>query len=47
MNRESQPSSGPPLMTSYDSGYEHSHEHWLDVQQLLEADEREPSEHEF
>jgi len=41
---ESQPSSGRPLVTSYDSGYEHSLEHWLAVQQLAEADEKEPSE---
>lgn len=31
-------------MSSYDSGYEYSHEHWLEVQQLVEAVEMEPSE---
>ena len=44
MKGESQTSSGRPLVTSYDSGYEHSLEHWLDVQHLVEADEKEPSE---
>jgi hypothetical protein len=39
---ESQPSSGRPLVISYDSGYEHSLEHWLDMQQLVEADDAEP-----
>ncbi|PYT27194.1 MAG: hypothetical protein DMG58_20685 [Acidobacteria bacterium] len=29
-------------ITSYDSGYEHSPEHWVDLQQLVEqADEQE------
>jgi hypothetical protein len=32
------PSSGRPPVTSYDSGYEHSLEHWLAVQQLVEAE---------
>jgi hypothetical protein len=41
---ESQPNSGRPLLTSYDSVYEHSLEHWLDVQQSVEVDETEPSE---
>ena len=36
----SQPSGRRPLVTSYDSGYEHSLEHWLNVQQLVEADEK-------
>jgi hypothetical protein len=36
------PSGGRPLVTSYDSGYEHSLEHWLAVQQLVEAAEAEP-----
>ena len=31
-------------MSSYDSGYEHSPEHWLEVQQLVEAVEMERSE---
>jgi hypothetical protein len=43
----SQPSGRRPLVTSYDSGYEHSLEHWLNVQQLVEADEKEPSEDTF
>jgi hypothetical protein len=38
---ESQTSSGLPLVTSYDSGYEHSLEHWLDVQQLVREVESE------
>jgi len=32
------PSSGRPRVTSYDSGYEHSLEHWLAVQQLVETE---------
>jgi len=36
------PSSGRPRVTSYDSGYEHSLEHWLAVQQLVEGAEAEP-----
>jgi len=32
------PSGGRPRVTSYDSGYEHSLEHWLAVQQLVEAE---------
>lgn len=36
------PSSGRPLVTSYDSGYEHSLEHWLKVKQLVEAADAEP-----
>jgi len=32
------PPSGRPRVTSYDSGYEHSLEHWLEVQQLVEAE---------
>ncbi len=32
------PSSGRPRLTSYDSGYEHSLEHWFAVQQLVEAE---------
>ena len=30
-------SPGRPRVTSYDSGYEHSLEHWLEVKQLVEA----------
>jgi len=37
------PSTGRPLVTSYDSGYEHSLEHWLAVRQLVEAAEAEPA----
>jgi hypothetical protein len=37
------PSSDQPVVTSYDSGYEHSFEHWLDVQKLVEAADAEPS----
>ena len=29
-------------VTSYDSGYEHSLEHWLEVKQLVEAAAAEP-----
>jgi hypothetical protein len=36
------PNRGRPRVTSYDSGYEHSLEHWLAVQQLVEAAEAEP-----
>ena len=25
-----------PMLTSYDSGYEHSIEHWIEVRQLVE-----------
>lgn len=25
-----------PQVTSYDSGYEHSYEHWIEVRQLVE-----------
>lgn len=32
------PSGGRPRVTSYDSGYEHSLEHWLEVQELVEAE---------
>ena len=32
-------SGGQPRVTSYDSGYEHSLEHWLGVRQLVEAAE--------
>jgi len=35
-------SGGRPLVTSYDSGYEHSLEHWLAVQKLVETAEAEP-----
>lgn len=31
------PSVGRPQVTSYDSGYEFSLEHWLEVRQLVEA----------
>ena len=31
-----------PRVTSYDSGYEHSLEHWLAVRQLVEAAANEP-----
>jgi hypothetical protein len=31
---------GRPL-TTYDSGYEHSLEHWLELQDLVEAEEEE------
>ena len=31
------PSSDRPRVTSYDSAYEHSLEHWLEVKQLVEA----------
>jgi len=37
------PASNRPLVTSYDSGYEHSLEHWLDVKQLVEAAAVEPA----
>jgi len=30
-------SPGRPRVTSYDSGYEHSLEHWLEVKQMVEA----------
>ena len=32
-----------PRVTSYDSGYEHSLEHWFEVQQLVEAADEERS----
>ncbi|MGC2323966.1 MAG: hypothetical protein WA463_15150 [Terriglobales bacterium] len=32
------PSGAPPRVTSYDSGYEFSLEHWLEVRQLVEAE---------
>ncbi len=32
------PCGGRPRVTSYDSGYEFSLEHWLEVQQLVEAE---------
>jgi hypothetical protein len=35
--------SDQPVVISYDSGYEHSFEHWLDVQKLVEAVDVEPS----
>lgn len=37
------PSGNRPLVTSYDSGYEHSPEHWLAVKQLVEAADAEPA----
>ena len=37
------PSGSRPLVTSYDSGYEHSPEHWLAVKQLVEAADAEPA----
>jgi len=36
-------SPGRPLVTSYDSGYEHSLEHWLEVKRLVEAAAAEPA----
>jgi hypothetical protein len=41
-NRQMESSPGRPLVTSYDSGYEHSPEHWLEVKQLVEAAAAEP-----
>ena len=32
------PSVGRTFVTSYDSGYEHSLEHWVAVQQLVEME---------
>ena len=32
------PSSRRPTVTTYDSGHEFSLEHWLEVQQLVEAE---------
>lgn len=31
-----------PLVTSYDSGYEHSLEHWAKVRRLVEDADQEP-----
>lgn len=31
------PASEKPKITSYDSGYEHSIEHWIEVRQMVEA----------
>ncbi len=28
-----------PQVTSYDSGYEHSYEHWIEVRRLVEESE--------
>jgi hypothetical protein len=30
-----------PNITSYDSGYEHSVEHWIEVRQMVEEEESE------
>ncbi|MFZ3212951.1 MAG: hypothetical protein WA188_15720 [Terriglobales bacterium] len=32
------PSAGRPQVTSYDSGYEFSLEHWLELRQLVDAE---------
>jgi hypothetical protein len=32
-----------PRVTSYDTGYEHSLEHWLEVQKMVQAGDAEPS----
>jgi hypothetical protein len=32
-----------PFVTSYDSGYEHSLEHWIDLQHRVEEADKEPS----
>ena len=37
------PSSSRSLATSYDSGYEHSPEHWLEVKRLVEAADAAPA----
>ena len=34
---------GRPFLTSYDSGYEHSLEHWIDLQHRIEEADKEPS----
>jgi hypothetical protein len=34
---------GRPFVTSYDSGYEHSLEHWIDLQHRVEGADKEPS----
>ena len=34
-----------PHVTSYDNGYEHGLQHWLDVQQMVEAADAELSAH--
>jgi hypothetical protein len=36
------PASSRPQVTSYDSGYEFSLEHWLEVRQLVAAEAPEP-----
>lgn len=33
---------GRPLLISYDSGYEHSLEHWMDLQQRVEEADKDP-----
>ena len=30
---------GKPQVTSYDSGYEHSFEHWIEVRRMVDAEE--------
>jgi len=34
---------GRPFLASYDSGYEHSLEHWIDLQHRVEEADKEPS----
>ncbi len=34
-------SAGRPLITSYDSGYEHSVEHWFEVRRMVERSQLE------
>jgi hypothetical protein len=42
--KQSSPESGVrPVLTSYDSGYEHSLEHWVELQRLVEEADREAS----
>jgi hypothetical protein len=33
---------GRPLLSSYDSGYEHSLEHWIDLQHRVEEADKDP-----
>jgi hypothetical protein len=33
---------GRPFLTSYDSGYEHSLEHWIDLQHRVEEADKDP-----
>ncbi len=34
---------GEPLLASYDSGYEHSLDHWIELQHLLDEAENGPA----